>query len=127
MEVRFQAASELPGAKPVSLIALTFFAISGMICVYAKAADEPSAISMVIRDHRFKPDEVEIPAGEKRLFEIDNQDATAEEFESHTMHREKILPPRSTTKVYIGPLKPGRYEFYGEFNDSTAHGVVIVK
>jgi hypothetical protein len=29
--------------------------------------------------------------------------------------------------VWIGPLKPGRYPFMGEFNQATAKGVVIVE
>jgi hypothetical protein len=90
-------------------------------------ASDPDQIILVIKDHRFTPAEFEIPAGEKRMLSIENKDPTAEEFESHTLHREKILPANSTTRVFIGPLKPGRYEFFGEFNDATARGIVIVK
>jgi hypothetical protein len=29
--------------------------------------------------------------------------------------------------VYIGPLKAGKYPFFGEFNQATARGVVIAE
>lgn len=66
-------------------------------------------------------------AGQKRQLLIENQDPTAEEFESHTLHREKIIPPHSSVNLFIGPLKPGRYDFIGEFNEATAKGVVVAK
>ncbi len=89
-------------------------------------AEEP-VIALKIREHRFYPAELEIPSGQKHLLIIDNEDATAEEFESHSLHREKIVPAKSKTNIFIGPLKPGRYEFFGEFNEATARGVVIAK
>ncbi len=104
-----------------------YFSIALFSLASAATASDADQIVLVIKDHRFTPEQFEIPAGEKRLLSIQNQDQTAEEFESHTLHREKILPANSTTRVFIGPLRPGRYEFYGEFNDATARGVVIVK
>ena len=58
---------------------------------------------------------------------IDNQDASPEEFESHELNREKIIPAKSKGVVYIGPLKAGKYPFFGEFNQATARGVVIAE
>ena len=58
---------------------------------------------------------------------IDNQDATPEEFESHALNREKVIAPKSKGSVFIGPLKPGKYPFVGEFNEKTAQGVIIAE
>lgn len=80
---------------------------------------------LTIRDHRFVPAELRVPAGKKIKLIIDNQDATAEEFESHALNREKVIPPKSKASVFIGPLKPGQYPFVGEFNEKTAKGVII--
>jgi len=89
-------------------------------------AEDPP-ISLKIRNHQFIPAQIEIPAGEKRQLLIENEDPTAEEFESHSLHREKIVPAMSRINLFIGPLKPGRYEFVGEFNEATAKGVVVAK
>ena len=43
------------------------------------------------------------------------------------LNREKIIPGGKEVTVFIGPVKPGRYPFFGEFNQDTAQGVVIVK
>jgi hypothetical protein len=92
---------------------------------YAFAAD--GEYTLVIRDHRFTPSELRVPAGKKIKLVIDNQDATAEEFESHELNREKVVPPKSKVPVFIGPLAKGRYPYVGEFNQKTANGVIIAE
>ena len=73
------------------------------------------------------PSELQIPAGEKIRLVVDNQDPTPEEFESHSLNREKIIPGNSKATIFVGPLKPGTYEFFGEFHQETAQGKIIVK
>jgi hypothetical protein len=83
--------------------------------------------SLLIKDHRFQPVEIIIPAGKKVKLQVENQDATPEEFESHSLNREKIIAGKSKVTIYIGPLSAGRYPFEGEFNAKTAQGVIIVQ
>lgn len=83
--------------------------------------------TLVIKDHKFEPTELVVPAGEKVKLFVVNKDASAEEFESYTLNREKVVAGNSTIKIYIGPLKPGRYPFIGEFNQATAQGVIVAK
>lgn len=89
-------------------------------------AAEPE-FRLVLKDHKFSPTEVTVPAGQKVRLVIENQDATPEEFESYSLNREKIVPAGGKITVYVGPLKPGRYEFFGEFNAKTARGWVVVQ
>jgi hypothetical protein len=91
----------------------------------AQAADHE--ISLVIKDHRFQPSEVRVPANTKVKLLVHNQDASAEEFESHALNREKVIPANGKATIFIGPLKAGRYPFVGEFNEKTAQGVVIAE
>jgi plastocyanin domain-containing protein len=84
-------------------------------------------VTLVIENHQMKPSTIEIPADKKIKLIMTNKDSTPEEFESYDLAREKIIPANSTTELYIGPLKPGRYEFHGELNPKTAKGEVIVK
>ena len=83
--------------------------------------------TLTLKDHQFTPAELRIPAGKKIKLIIDNQDPTAEEFESHALNREKVIPPKSKGSVFIGPVKAGRYPFVGEFNEKTAKGVIIAE
>jgi len=96
-----------------------------LLSIYAYAAD--TDINIVLQDHRFQPSEINIPAGKKIKLLIENKDKTPEEFESHSLNREKIMAGNSVTKIYIGPLEPGRYPFFGEFNEATAQGVIVAK
>jgi len=82
---------------------------------------------LVIKDHRFFPTEVKVPAGQKVKLLVHNQDGTPEEFESHELNREKVIAPNSKATIFIGPLKPGKYAFIGEFNEATAKGVIIAE
>jgi plastocyanin len=84
-------------------------------------------INVVIEQHKFTPDRIEVPAGKKVKLVIDNRDATPEEFESESLKIEKVIPGKSTGIVFVGPLKPGEYKFAGEFNEKTAKGVIVAK
>ena len=98
-----------------------------LVPVAALAADEVPEISLVIKDHRFTPELVKVPAGKKVKLVVDNQDATPEEFDSRELNREKVIPGKSKLNIFIGPLKPGKYAFIGEFNQATANGVVVAE
>jgi plastocyanin len=86
---------------------------------------QDSEVRITIREHKFEPAEIKVPAGKKLKLVIDNQDATAEEFESYELNREKVVPAKSQATLFVGPLKPGRYPFFGDFNKETANGVLI--
>lgn len=83
--------------------------------------------SLVIRNHRFEPAELTVPAGTKIKLKVRNADSTAEEFESYDLHREKVVPAGTEAVIYVGPLEPGSYAFFGDFNQKTAQGKLIAK
>jgi len=89
-------------------------------------AAEPEFV-ITIKDHKFDPAELVIPVDTKVKLVVKNLDPTPEEFESHDLHREKIVAGNGQITVFVGPLKPGSYSFFGEFNQATAQGKIIVK
>ena len=97
--------------------------LSGSLAAFAQDAD----FAIAIKDHKFSPDRIEVPAGKKVKLVVDNQDATPEEFESHPLKVEKVIPGKSKATIYVGPLKAGEYKFVGEFNEKTAQGVIVAK
>jgi plastocyanin len=84
-------------------------------------------LNLVIRDHKFEPEELRVPSGKRVSIYVSNEDATPEEFDSTALKVEKVIPGKSKGLVRIGPLEPGRYEFIGEFHADTAKGVVIAE
>lgn len=107
--------------------------LSGLFFGVAMATLAPLAVAadvevaLAIKDHQFVPAEIRVPAGKKIKVVVENQDATAEEFESHELNREKLIPANSKATIFFGPLAPGKYPFYGEFHEKTAKGVVIAE
>lgn len=95
--------------------------------VYSEAQAAPPEYTLVIRDHKFTPTELEVPAGQKIRLVVENQDPTPEEFESYSLNREKIVAGNGKIVLFVGPLKPGRYEFFGEFNMATARGWLVAR
>jgi hypothetical protein len=91
------------------------------------AAAQDPAYTLAIKDHQFQPTEIEVPAGQKIALTVKNNDSTPEEFESTELRREKVVAGGEEITVYIGPLKPGKYEFFGDFNPKTARGHIIAK
>jgi hypothetical protein len=80
-----------------------------------------------LKGHLFFPSQITIPANQKVKLIIDNQDNTPEEFDSFSLNREKVIFANDKASIFIGPLKPGEYEFFGEYNPNTARGTVIVE
>ncbi len=102
------------------------FAILSSIVTTASFSTENEAL-LVISKHRFEPAELKIPANQRVRLTIHNTDSTAEEFESHALNREKLIPAGKKVVIFIGPLKAGTYAFVGEYNEASAKGVVIAE
>lgn len=102
------------------------FALIALLCPLAAFAADAD-YKLVIKDHRFVPNELVVPANKKLTLQIENQDDTPEEFDSHALNREKMIAPHATARLFIGPLDPGSYPFDGEFHDATAKGIIIAK
>ncbi len=97
--------------------------MSTLISPLAKAVPE---FYLELRDHLFYPSEITIPANKKVKLIIHNFDTTPEEFDSFELNREKVIFGNSKAYIFVGPLPPGTYHFFGEYNPNTARGAVIV-
>jgi heme/copper-type cytochrome/quinol oxidase subunit 2 len=104
---------------PIALIAAFIF--TGLA-----RADTPAPVQITLKDHKFTPAEIHLPAGQPAFLDVTNQDATAEEFEMRQLAIEKVIVGGGTGRVRLRPLAPGRYDFIGEYNEATAHGTIIV-
>ncbi len=93
----------------------------------ADSGAEVPEYTLVIKDHLFEPDRLVVPAGQKFKLVVDNQDDSAEEFESDVLHLEKVIPGKTSATLNVGPLQPGEYPFFGEFHEDTTKGVLVVE
>ena len=98
-----------------------------LLAIEAAQAQDPVRIDVTLKDHRFSPSEIRVPAGKPAIINLHNADSTAEEFDSESLDIEKIIAGGRSGLVRLHPLAPGRYPFMGEFHSDTAQGVVIAE
>lgn len=104
------------------------FAVAGLLTMaHIPLAHADGDFTLTIKDHKYDPEDLAIPANTKVKLIVKNMDATPEEFESFDLNREKVVAAGSQIEVYVGPLDPGKYEFFGDFHQDTARGHLIVK
>ena len=109
----------------MSRLALAGFLLL-VLALPAAAQTAPGPITITVRENKFEPSEISVPAGVKAELVIRNELKKPAEFESHSLKREKVIPAGGSATIFVGPLKPGRYEFIDEFQPGTK-GVLVVK
>ena len=90
-------------------------------------AQDAVTLQISIKDHRFQPGELRVPANTPVILAVRNLDPTPEEFESRTLRVEKVVAGNSEITLHLRPLAPGRYRFYGDFNQATAQGAIVAE
>jgi len=81
---------------------------------------------IVIKNHEFNPPSLIIPAHQKVQITVDNQDPSAEEFESFDLDREQVVEGHQKIIVYLGPLAPGTYGYWADYHKD-AKGTIVVQ
>ena len=107
------------------LVLAAIFA-TAMFEVSPSHAQQATEIHLTYSKGQFQPSQVSAPADKPISFRIKNLDAKAMEFESTSLRVEKVVAAGSEGIVNVRALKPGRYEFYDDFNDK-ARGALIVQ
>lgn len=103
-----------------ALIALASLAL-------ASPAAATTPVALTLKDHRFEPAEIVVPAGQKIEIRLDNKDGSADEFDSLDLMVEEDVTPHGQVKFTVGPLPPGAYSFQGEMHPKTAQGRLVVR
>jgi len=99
------------------------------LCVAAgkSPADDAPPPELKLANGRFDPPEVIVQANKAFTLRVTNAGATASEFESFELHRERVVQPGETITVYLPALDPGKYPFFDDFNHDTPGGVIVAQ
>jgi hypothetical protein len=89
-------------------------------------AQQATEIQLTYSKGQFQPSELRAPADKPITVRLKNLDAKAMEFESKSLRVEKVVAANSEGIINVRPLKPGRYEFYDDFNEK-ARGALVVQ
>jgi hypothetical protein len=82
-------------------------------------AEDHGAYVLSIKDHKFQPQQLAVPANRKFTLTVKNLDTTPSEFESNDLSREKVVKAGGEIEVFLGPLDPGTYTFFDDFHRET--------
>jgi hypothetical protein len=91
------------------------------------AADTPPELALTLDQHRFSPEDLRVKANTPFVLVITNKDKEDEEFEMSSLRIEKIVPGGKTLQLKMPALKPGTYQFIGDFHEKTAKGRIIAE
>ena len=91
------------------------------------AAEDLPIVRLSMKDGRFQPEVLKVPAKVKFKLMLKNEGTTPEEFESEELRKEKVLAPGAESFLIFQPLKPGSYKFFGEFHPQTAQGRLVAE
>ena len=98
----------------------------GIFSAAPSQAQQATEIRLTYSNGQFQPSEVRAPADKPIAFRVKNMDAKAMEFESTSLRVEKVVAAGTEGVINVRALKPGRYEFYDDFNDK-ARGALTVQ
>lgn len=99
---------------------------AAMLPFSAAIAQQATEVPLTYSGGQFQPREVRAPADKSLVLRIKNLDAKAMEFESKSLRVEKVVAAKTQGVINVRALKPGRYEFYDDFNQK-ARGALIVE
>jgi hypothetical protein len=105
---------------------IAWLMLAGAVAPFTAYAELPS-YELSLRDGRFTPALLEVPAGQRFKIILRNIGQGPAEFESTPLRVEKVLSPGVTTFVVIHPLRPGHYPFFDEFNPQLPEGGILAK
>ena len=100
---------------------------SALSVALTSAADAPPEFALVLDQHRFSPAELHVKANAPFILVITNKDSDEEEFEMSSLRIEKVIPGGKTLQLKMPALKPGTYEFIGDFHEKTAKGRIVAE
>ena len=112
-------------ARMLSRAALSAVAI----CIFSAGAhaQQTTEIQLSYKDKKFDPAEISAPANTPIVIKLKNLDAKSMEFESKTLKVEKVVAASSDATINVRAQKPGRYEFFDEYNEKVARGALVIK
>jgi len=115
-----------PARRAVLLAALAI-PLAALLAPFNSLAQTATlSFTLTLKDGAWTPQELEVPANQKFELRVVNAGTRSAEFESKDMRREKVIPAGQTAVISAGPLKPGSYEFFDDFNPK-ARGRIVAK
>ena len=112
------------GPVPGLILALTAAPLAASMA----SAQDSSALEVTFRNGVVTPAELHMPAGTIVQLTVINDGDGPAEFESKSLHIERVIGPHMRAVLTLRNLVAGEYAFVDEFTEDmdTAHGMILV-
>jgi hypothetical protein len=97
----------------------------GLLSFAGAALAQYATVEVAVKGKKFDPAELKVPANARIVVHVTNRDATAMEFESKSLKVEKVIAANGEGILRVGPLRPGRYDFFDDFNPANTGTLVV--
>jgi hypothetical protein len=111
-----------PFKESLTMMAAATIAIA---CVGSALAQDDQEIRF--ENHKFTPQTLSVPRGQKLTIKLVNASQETIEFESFKLNREKVVSPGQTITVHLPELSAGAYDFYDDFHQDVPQGSIVAK
>jgi hypothetical protein len=86
---------------------------------------QDAVLSVSVKNHHFQPQQLTARANVLISIRVKNLDSGRMEFESTNPSIEKVIEGNSEAVIKLGPLAPGRYEFYDDFDQKSTMVLIV--
>jgi hypothetical protein len=111
--------------SPRLLRTLPWLGVTALLLTAAATAQQDVSAHLAVRNHRFEPVEIHVPANRPVALTVRNLDGADIEFESVSLRVERVIPAGSQGTINLRPLQPGRYTFFDDFHPQTRGTLVV--
>jgi hypothetical protein len=113
--------------RPFRILLLSAIGLAGAPGLSGPAtAEDMPTFKVELKDGTIAPTRLEVPANKPFRIEVSNTGSTPAEFESTSLHREKVLAAGGTASVVFRRLKVGEYDVFDDLHRE-ARGTLVAK
>jgi len=112
-------------APPKQFLTTMVAVAIAVACVGGAFAQDDQQIRF--ENHKFTPQTLSVPCGQKLTIKVVNASQETIEFESFKLNREKVVTPGQSITVHLPELTAGAYDFYDDFHQDVPEGSIVAK
>ncbi len=106
-------------------LAVSALSLTAALSAPPALAQYAATVEIAVKDKKFEPAEVKAPTDKRIVIHVTNHDSIAMEFESKSLKVEKVVPAKGEGILRVGPLKPGKYDFFDDFNQANVGTLTV--
>mgnify|MGYP001765922100 CR=1 FL=1 len=114
-------------SRPSLAVLAVAVGLTPMVGLGPVLGDDVPSFALEMKDGRFTPARLVVPAGKPFRLTVTNAGSGSAEFESKTLHKEKVIAPKTTATVSFKALAKGDYDVFDEYRPEAPAGAIVAE